>query len=71
MKILMIRNISIDVDKTRLNEVWPMYLQCHDAFRVDSIQDIADDVVNVVLDSGDVLLEVPKNSFTLKKYESS
>jgi hypothetical protein len=67
----MLRSVDVDLDKPRLKEVWPKYLSRNDTFNIDSIQDIGDDVVNVVLDSGDVLLEVPKNSFTLKQYEPS
>jgi len=66
MKILMIRSVDVDVDKPRLNEVWPKYLSRNDIFTIDKIEDISDDVVNLVLDNGDVLLEVPKNSFSYK-----
>lgn len=69
MKILMLRNIDVDVDKPRLNEVWPKYLSRNDMFNIDKIEDIGNDVVNLVLDNGDVLLEVPKNSFTYKLNE--
>ena len=66
MKILMIRSVDVDVDKPRLNEVWPKYLSRNDMFTIDKIEDISDDVVNLVLDNGDVLLQVPKNSFSYK-----
>jgi len=66
MKILMLRNVDVDVDKPRLKEVWPKYLSRNDMFSIDKIEDIGNDVVNLVLDNGDVLLEVPKNSFTYK-----
>lgn len=66
MKILMIRNVDVDVDKTRLKEVWPKYLHRNDMFDIDKIEDISDTSANLVLDNGDVLLEVPKNSFTFK-----
>jgi hypothetical protein len=62
----MIRSVDVDVDKPRLNEVWPKYLSRNDIFTIDKIEDISDDVVNLVLDNGDVLLEVPKNSFSYK-----
>lgn len=65
----MLRNIDVDVDKPRLREVWPKYLSRNDMFNIDKIEDIGDDVVNLVLDNGDVLLEVPKNSFTYKLNE--
>ena len=66
MKILMIKNVDVDVDKPRLNEVWPKYLSRNDSFSIDKIEEIGNDVVNLVLDNGDVLLEVPKNSFSYK-----
>jgi hypothetical protein len=62
----MIRSVDVDVDKPRLNEVWPKYLSRNDMFTIDKIEDISDDVVNLVLDNGDVLLQVPKNSFSYK-----
>lgn len=66
MKIVMIKNVDIDIDKTRLREVWPKYLSRNDIFNINKIEEISDTNVNLVLDDGDVLLEVPKNSFTLK-----
>jgi hypothetical protein len=71
MKILMLRNVYVNVDKPRLKEVWSKYLSRNDTYSIDKIEDISDDVVNLVLDNGDVLLEVPRNSFKLNKYESS
>ena len=62
----MIKNVDIDIDKTRLREVWPKYLSRNDIFNINKIEEISDTNVNLVLDDGDVLLEVPKNSFTLK-----
>lgn len=64
MKIKMLNNIDIDIDKTNLQEVWPKYLYQNDIFNVDKIESICDDKVNIVLDNGDVLLEVPTKSFT-------
>jgi hypothetical protein len=64
MKIKMLKNIDVDIDKTNLQEVWPKYLYQNDIFNVDKIESICDDKVNIVLDNGDVLLEVPTKSFT-------
>ena len=64
MKIKMLKNIDVDVDKTKLQEVWPKYLYRNDIFNVDKIESICDDKVNLVLANGDVLLEVPAKSFT-------
>jgi len=59
MKIKMLKNIDVDIDKTKLHEVWPKYLHRNDVFNVDKIETICEDKVNLVLDNGDVLLEVP------------
>lgn len=64
MKIKMLNNIDVDIDKTNLQEVWPKYLYQNDIFNVDKIESICHDKVNIVLDNGDVLLEVPTKSFT-------
>ena len=58
MKIKILKNIDVDIDKTKLQEVWPKYLQRNDVFNVDKIETICEDKVNLVLDNGDVLLEV-------------
>lgn len=62
----MIKNVDVDMDKPRLREVWPKYLSKNDTLKIDKIEDISHDSVNLVLDSGDVLLEVPRNSFIVK-----
>jgi hypothetical protein len=64
MKIKILKNIDVDIDKTKLHEVWPKYLHRNDVFNVDKIETICEDKVNLVLDNGDVLLEVPNKSFT-------
>ena len=66
MKIIMVQNVDVNIEKPRLDEVWPKYLNRHEMFNIDKIEDIADDSVNLVLDNGDVLLEVPRNSFVVK-----
>ena len=69
MKITMLRNVDVDMDVPRLHEVWPKYLARHDMFNIDQVEEIGGEVVNLVLDNGDVLLEVPKNSFAYTKNE--
>lgn len=64
MKIKILKNIDVDIDKTRLNEVWPKYLFKNDIIDVEKIESISDIYVNLVLSDGDVLLEVPKNTFS-------
>ena len=63
MKIKILKNVDIDIDKTRLQEVWPKYLSKNDIFEVEKVEFISDDSVNLVLSDGDILLEVPKTAF--------
>lgn len=63
MKIKILKNVDIDIDKTRLQEVWPKYLSKNDIFEVEKVEFISDTSVNLVLFDGDILMEVPKNAF--------
>ena len=63
MKIKILKNVDIDIDKTRLQEVWPKYLSKNDVFEVEKVEFISDASVNLVLSDGDILMEVPKNEF--------
>jgi hypothetical protein len=63
MKIKILKNVDIDIDKTRLQEVWPKYLSKNDVFEVEKVEFISDASVNLVLSDGDILMEVPKNAF--------
>lgn len=63
MKIKILKNVDIDIDKTRLQEVWPKYLSKNDIFDVEKVESISDASVNLVLSDGDILLEVPKTAF--------
>jgi hypothetical protein len=65
MKIRMLRNVDADVDKTKYKEVWPKYLYKNDVLSVSKIEQITDKHVNLVLDDGDVLLEIQSTSFEL------
>ena len=63
MKIKILKNVDIDIDKTRHQEVWPKYLSKNDIFEVEKVEFISDASVNLVLFDGDILMEVPKNAF--------
>ncbi len=63
MKIKILKNIDVDIDKTRLQEVWPKYLSKNDILDVEKVEFINDASVNLVLSDGDILLEVPKTAF--------
>ena len=67
MKLKILTDIDVDIDKTKLREVWPKYLRRNDIVRVDRIESLNDSVVNLVLDDGDVLLDVPKNAFSITR----
>lgn len=67
MKLKILTDIDVDIDKTKLREVWPKYLRRNDIVRVDRIESLNDKVVNLVLDDGDVLLDVPKNAFSITR----
>jgi hypothetical protein len=67
MKLKILTDIDVDIDKTKLREVWPKYLRRNDVVCVDRIESLNDKVVNLVLDDGDVLLDVPNNVFSVTK----
>jgi hypothetical protein len=63
MKLKIVRNMDLDLDVPRLEEVWPKFVYKNDVFKVDKIEQLDDKHVNLVLDSGDVLLYVPSDSY--------
>jgi len=65
MKLKILTDIDVDIDKTKLREVWPKYLRRNDVVHVNRIESLNDKVVNLVLDDGDVLLDVPNNVFSV------
>ena len=67
IKLKILTDIDVNIDKTKLREVWPKYLRRNDVVRVDRIESLNDKIVNLVLDDGDVLLDVPNNVFSVTK----
>ena len=67
MKLKILTDIDVNIDKTKLREVWPKYLRRNDVVHVDRIESLNDKIVNLVLDDGDVLLDVPNNVFSVTK----
>lgn len=68
MKIKILKNVDVDEEFPRLQEIHPKYLSKNNIYRVDSIEVLNENLANIVLDDGNVLLEVPVDSFetTLK-----
>ena len=62
MKIQMKRDVLVDVNKTKLGEVWNKALQKWDVLRIEEINPRGEtsDLVNY---DGDVFIDVPTNSF--------
>ena len=65
MKLKITQNVDVDIEKTRINEIWPKYLQRNDILRVDKIESVSKDTVNLVLDDGDTLLNVPNTVYSV------
>lgn len=65
MKIVILKDIYVVVEKPRLNEAWPKYLNKHDTVSIEKIEPLDNTVVNLVLDNGDVFLEVPSDAFEM------
>jgi hypothetical protein len=64
MKLKIVRSLHIDIDKARIQEVWPKFLDKNTIiYDVVSIQDVGAGKTNIVTDSGDVYLEIPKDAF--------
>jgi hypothetical protein len=47
MKIKILKNVDIDIDKTRLQEVWPKYLSKNDIFDIEKIFVVKDPIIDV------------------------
>lgn len=65
MKLTFTKRISLDLDKPRLKEVWPVSYNRYQVFNITQLEEIDDTHVNVVLDNGDVILEVPKTCYQI------
>jgi hypothetical protein len=63
MKIRILKNVDVDEEFPRLEEIHPKYLPKNNIYRVDFIEILDNNLANIVLDDGNVLLEVPVDSF--------
>ena len=66
MRIRIIKNTDVNLDKPRLGEIWPKYLFQYDEYDISQVETLSESFANLVLENGDVLLEVPIGSFQLQ-----
>lgn len=65
MKIQFVRNISVDLVSKYENTPFEKAYRKWDVISVQSVNSTFDpNEVNITLDNGDILTQVPKNSFT-------
>ena len=64
MKIQMKRDVLVDVNKVRLGEVWNKALQKWDVLKIEEINPQGE-TADLVDYDGDILMDVPVNSFTV------
>lgn len=64
MKIRFVRNISVDVNKIRLHEVWPKYFYQNDEVLVDSIS-YSKQSAMLTTSEGDLIDDIPIDSFEI------
>lgn len=71
MKIRFVRNISVDVNKIRLHEVWPKYFYQNDEVLVESITYSKQSAI-LTTSEGDLIEDIPIDSFEVveKKVEN-
>lgn len=68
MKIRFTKPVSVEVEKTRLQEIWEKTFSRWDEVSVEEIQ-LVGGVVNITTRDGDVLLNVPRDSYVELKEE--
>lgn len=64
MKIQFKRNVMVEVEKPKLEEVWDSSFPRWAELKIDSIIDCGESV-NIYTAEGDVLLGVPKDAFVV------
>lgn len=63
MKIRMLKDILVEVEKPRLQEIWDKQLIRWQELTVDKVT-VNGTCADILLDSGDVLIGVPVTSFS-------
>lgn len=65
MKIKFVETIRADLDKPRLNEVWPCVCREHEYYTLEKIEQTSDIYSNLVLTNGDAILQVPNSAYEI------
>lgn len=65
MKIKFVKTIRADLDKPRLQEVWSRVYREHQCYAVEQIEKTSDKYSNLVLDDGDIILQVPVSAYEI------
>ena len=66
MKIRILKNVLVEINKIRLDEVWDKSLQRRDELNVESIN-VDGKYANLTTYEGDVILQIPVESFEVVK----
>lgn len=62
MKVRIIKNVLVEIEKTKLGEVWDKQLSRWDELNVETM-DVQGRFANLTTFDGDVYLQVPKDFF--------
>ena len=66
MKIRILRNVLVEIEKTRLDEVWDKSLQWRDELHVENIN-VDGKYANLTTYEGDVILQLPTDAYEVVK----
>jgi len=76
MRIRFVRNVLVDIQKTRLQEVWEKYFNRWEELNIESVNySYRKDSADMITAEGDIIEQVPIDSFevmqTPKEYSSA
>jgi hypothetical protein len=66
MKIRILKNVLVEINKIRLDEVWDKSLQRRDELNVESIN-VDGKYANLTTYDGDVILNIPVDAYEVVK----
>ena len=64
MKVRMTRNVLVEIEKSKLGEVWDKHLSRWDELNVEKM-DVQKNLANLLTVDGDIYLDVPVDAFTV------